>query len=331
MDKRKRVFSGIQPSGVVHIGNYIGALQNWVTMQETHDCLYCIVDLHAITVPQDAKELAERNLFTAAITLAAGIDPEKSILFVQSDAPEHAELQWILNCYVYFGELSRMTQFKDKSEIRGQGTSAGLFTYPVLMAADILLYGTHAVPVGDDQRQHLELTRMLARRMNGLYPDLFVVPEPFIGRHGARIMGLDDPAVKMSKSASSDYNFVSVLDAPDTIRKKIRKAVTDSGTDIVYDPEKKPAVSNLLSIYSAFSQEPVETIAARYQGKGYGDLKKELAEVVVTGLAPMQDRIRERLADPEGLRKILDRGAEKARDLARPKVAEVRKRVGLGH
>jgi tryptophanyl-tRNA synthetase len=330
MTIQKRVFSGIQPSGIVHVGNYVGALKNWAAMQATHDCLYCIVDLHAITVPQDPAELRKRILLTAATTLASGIDPDKCVLFVQSDVAEHAELAWILNCFIYYGELQQMTQFKDKSTIRGQGTSTGLFTYPCLMAADILLYDTHAVPVGDDQRQHLELSRLVARRMNKSFEKLFVVPEAFIGKFGARVMGLDDPAVKMSKSAASDYNYISLSDTPDVIRRKIKKAVTDSGSTVEYDEEKKPAVSNLLSIYSAFSNETVDQIVAKYAGRGYGDFKKDLAEVVVNGLSPIQTKIHEWLTDKERLEKILADGAEKARAIARPKMAEVRKRLGLG-
>jgi tryptophanyl-tRNA synthetase len=330
MTKQKRVFSGIQPTGVVHIGNYIGALQNWVSMQASYDCLYCIVDLHAITIPQNPDDLRQRILTTAATTLAAGVDPAKSILFVQSDVPEHSELAWIFNCFVYFGELSRMTQFKDKSTVRGVGTSTGLFTYPVLMAADILLYDTHAVPVGDDQRQHLELTRMLARRLETQFPGLFITPEPFIGKKGARVMGLDDPAVKMSKSAASEYNYISFSDSADLINKKIKKAVTDSGTTIEFDEEKRPAIANLLTIYSAFSGQSIEDIVQKFAGKGYGDFKRELAEVVIQGMAPFQKRIQEYLADPAQIQKIFSQGAEKARALAQPKMREIRKRMGLG-
>ncbi len=326
----KRVFSGIQPSGIVHIGNYIGALKNWALMQNDHDCLYCIVDLHAITVPQEPKDLHERVLFTAATTLAAGIDPKKSILFVQSDVAEHCELAWILSCVGYYGELTRMTQFKDKSTIRGEGTSVGLFTYPLLMAADILLYGTHAVPVGDDQRQHLELTRLIARRLEKIMPDLIVVPNAFIGKSGARVMGLDDATAKMSKSAPSEYNYISLEDSPDLIRKKIKKAVTDSGTTIEFDEEKRPAVSNLLTIYSAFANRPVEEIVAQYQGRGYGDFKKELAEVVVEALAPLQKHIQDILADKPALERLLADGADRARALAQPRMREIKKRLGLG-
>jgi len=332
MTHTKRVFSGIQPSGVVHLGNYIGALKNWASMQESHDCLYCIVDMHAITVPQDPIELKKRIHLTAANTLAAGIDPKKSVLFVQSDVPQHAELAWVLNCFIYYGELTQMTQFKDKSVVRGQGTSTGLFTYPALMAADILLYGAHAVPVGDDQRQHLELTRLAARRINKEFgePDVFVVPEAFIGKTGARVMGLDDPAVKMSKSAGSEYNYISLSDTPDIIRKKIRKAVTDSATTIEFDEEKRPAVSNLITIYSAVSGDSVEAVVQRYAGKGYGDFKKDMAEIVVNGLAPIQQKIHEWISDKEQLDRILAEGAEKARDLAQPRMAEIRRRIGLG-
>ncbi len=328
--QKKRVFSGIQPSGIVHIGNYIGALKNWALMQQDHDCIYCIVDLHAITVPQDPKDLRERILLTTAITLASGIDPEQSILFVQSDVPEHAELAWLLNCIVYYGELKQMTQFKDKSTVRGEGTSAGLFTYPVLMAADILLYGTHAVPVGDDQRQHLELARLIARRLEKDVDKWVVVPTAFIGKAGARVMGLDDPAAKMSKSASSEFNYISLADSADTIRKKIKKAVTDSGTTIEFDEEKRPAIANLLTIYSSLSDRPIPDIVQQYVGKGYGDFKKDLAEVVVEGLAPMQKRIQDFSSDPAQLQKILTEGAEKASAIARPRMAELKKLLGLG-
>ncbi|MCG3205885.1 MAG: Tryptophan--tRNA ligase [Elusimicrobia bacterium] len=329
--QKKRVFSGIQPSGVVHIGNYIGALKNWAAMQKDHACIYCIVDLHAITVPQDPKALQERILLTAATTLAAGVNPNESILFVQSDVPEHAELAWLLNCVVYYGELTRMTQFKDKSTVRGEGTSAGLFTYPVLMTADILLYGTHAVPVGDDQRQHLELARLIARRLQKNAPDWVVVPEAFIGKKGARVMGLDDPTSKMSKSAPSEYNYISLSDSPDLIRKKIKKAVTDSGTTIEYDEQKRPAIANLLTIYSSLTNRSVEDIVSQYVGKGYGDFKKDLAEVVVEGLSPLQIKIQEFMRDPTELHKILNQGAEKAAAIARPRLADLKRMMGLGH
>jgi tryptophanyl-tRNA synthetase len=327
---KKRVFSGIQPTGIVHLGNYIGALKNWVAMQEHYDCLYCIVDLHAITIPQEPAALHDQILTTAAITLAVGIDPKTSLLFVQSDVPEHGELAWILNAFVYYGELTRMTQFKDKSAARGEGTSAGLFTYPVLMAADILLYGTHMVPVGDDQRQHLELTRLIARRIEKRFPKLVEMPEGFIGKRGARIMGLDDPTVKMSKSASSAANYIAFSDTPEEIRKKIKRAVTDSGTDIAYDEEKRPAVANLLNIFSACSSRSVEEIVEAYRGKGYGDFKKDLADVVVEAVAPVQKRIEEIKADRGYVEAILKEGAERARAIATPRMAEIRRSLGLG-
>ncbi len=327
---KKRVFSGIQPTGIVHIGNYIGALKNWVAMQDTHDCVYCVVDLHAITVPQDPVAFHENILRTVATLLAVGIDPKKSILFIQSDVPEHSELAWILNCFVYFGELSRMTQFKDKSAVRGQGTSVGLFDYPILMAADILLYGAHEVPVGEDQKQHLELTREVARRVNSKFPNLFVVPDAYIGKMGARVMGLDDPSVKMSKTASSDSNYISLADTPDQIRNKFKRAVTDSDTAVRYDEDKKPAVSNLLTIYSAFSGQPVDAIEKDFTGKGYGDFKKALGELVVEKLQPLQKRIADLLKEKQELDAILAEGAQKARDLAAPRMKEIRRRLGLG-
>lgn len=327
---KKRVFSGIQPTGIVHIGNYIGALKNWVVMQDSYDCLYCIVDLHAITVPQDPQKFHDGILQTAATVLAAGIDPQKSLLFVQSDVPAHSELAWILNCFVYFGELSRMTQFKDKSTLRGQGTSVGLFDYPVLMAADILLYQTHAVPVGDDQKQHLELTRDICSRMNKKFKNLFTFPEPFIGKQGARIMGLDDPTVKMSKSASSELNYISLLDSPDVIRKKIKKAVTDSEPTVRYDEKNKAAISNLLTIYSELTAQPIKKIVELYAGKGYGDFKKDLGDVIVESLTPLQKKIQQYLSDKSQLRDILKKGAEQARDLAQPTINEVRRQLGLG-
>ncbi|OVE77519.1 tryptophan--tRNA ligase, partial [bacterium F11] len=316
---KKRVFSGIQPTGVVHLGNYIGALKNWVAMQEEYDCLYCIVDLHAITVPQNPEELHNSILRTAATTLAVGVDPTKSLLFVQSDVPEHAELAWILNCFVYYGELGQMTQFKDKAKIRGVGTSTGLFTYPVLMTSDILLYNTHAVPVGDDQRQHLELSRLTARRINKQYPNFFIVPQPFIGTKGARIMGLDDPTAKMSKTASTEMNYISFSDSPDVIRKKIKRAVTDSGSEIEYDEEKKPAISNLLSIYSGLTGETTDALVSKYKGKGYGDFKKELAEVVVDVLGPIQKKTDSILTDKATLQKQLKWALKKPATSPAPK------------
>jgi tryptophanyl-tRNA synthetase len=330
----KRILSGIQPSGIVHLGNYLGALRNWVAFQERPEtqCLYCAVDLHAITVAQDAEVLRKNILNTAALCLAVGIDPKRSVLFVQSDVPEHAELGWIMNCHVYFGELSRMTQFKDKSQKQEAATTAGLFTYPALMAGDILLYDASQVPVGEDQTQHLELARDLARRFNNAYgkPELFRVPEAIIPESGGRIMGLDDAAQKMSKSASSEANYIALDDSPEAVRKKFKTAQTDSGREVVFDAEKKPAISNLMTIYSLTAGIPVAEVQSRFAGKGYGDFKKDLAETVVTFLAPIQERLRAAQAKPDDLRDVLADGAKRARELAKPKLDEVKARLGLG-
>jgi tryptophanyl-tRNA synthetase len=296
--RRPRVFSGTQPTGALHLGNLLGALRGYVAMQETHDCVYCVVDLHAITVRQQRAELRRNTIDVANMFLACGVDPERSIVIVQSHVPQHSELAWILNTVAYMGELRRMTQFKDKT---GGGESesigVGLFDYPVLMAADILLYRADAVPVGEDQKQHVELTRDLAERFNNAFGKTFVVPEPVIPADAARVMGLDDPTKKMSKSAGSEYNFIALMDPPDAIRRKIRRAVTDSGTE-VRAGDDKPALTNLLTIYSALSGETVETIVERYAGKGYADFKSDLGEVVVEALAPFQARMGELEADP---------------------------------
>lgn len=329
MNTKPRVFSGIQPSGEVHIGNYLGAIKNWVAAQDDKDNTFCIVDLHAITTPKDPDELRNNITELAKVLIASGIDPEKSILFVQSDRPEHSELAWILNCFTPFGELSRMTQFKDKSEGK-KDVSAGLFDYPVLMAADILLYDTEEVPVGDDQKQHVELTRNLAERMNNKFGEMFVVPKPDIKKTGARIMGLDNPKKKMSKTADSVYNYIAIRDDAETIKKKIQKAVTDSGTDIVYEPEKKPALANLLTIYSGFADEKIEDIVTKYQGKGYADFKKDLADVVVYGLRPIQDRLAELDEDPKYVAEVLSTGAQKAAPIANATLTRVKEKIGLG-
>ena len=285
----KRVFSGVQPTGNIHIGNYLGALRQFVELQHENQCVYCIVDLHSITVPQDPKELRKHILDVAALYLAVGLDPEKSTVFVQSDVPGHAELSWILTCNSYTGELSRMTQFKDKS--RGsESAPTGLFTYPVLMAADILLYDTDVVPVGNDQKQHIELCRDIAIRINNKYGKTFVVPEGRFLKEGARIMSLDDPSSKMSKSAENPLSRISLLDDEKTIKKAIMRATTDSEGAIYYDLENKPGISNLLNIYSSFSGMPVEDIVNRYEGRGYGDFKKDLVEVTVDALRPIRER-----------------------------------------
>ena len=329
MQTRQRVFSGIQPSGNLHLGNYLGALKNWVGLQERYENYFCIVDLHAITVPQDPKVLRAKIREIAAIYLASGIDPEKSVVFRQSRVSEHTELTWLLNCVARFGELSRMTQFKDKSQKGGaESASVGLYDYPVLMAADILLYNAHLVPVGEDQRQHLELTRTLARRFNHLYGETFVVPEAMILKTGARVMALDEPTAKMSKSSPVQGSYVAILDEPDVVRRKIRRAKTDSGSEIAASPDK-PAITNLLDIYAGLTDVPVTEIEEQYRGKGYGDLKKDLAEVVVEGLSPIRDRTRELLDNPRELDEILEAGAEKAREIARSTLREAWTRMGL--
>lgn len=325
--KMKRVFSGIQPTGILTLGNYLGAMKQWVALQETHDCFYCVVNLHAMTVMPDAEELRENTLSVAAMLVAAGLDPDKVTLFVQSDVAEHAELGWLLQCMATFGELSRMTQFKEKSREK-EVITGGLFSYPALMAADILLYNTHLVPVGEDQRQHLELTRDIAQRFNNRYGGLFTLPEPFIPEVGGRIMSLDDPEKKMSKSNPNPNSYIGLLDPPDTIRQKIMRAVTDSGREIYYDPENKGAVSNLLTIYSLCSGKTIETLEKDYEGRGYGEFKKDLAEVVVECLKPIQARYNE-LKESGNINEILKNGAGKARAIAAPMMEKVRELMGL--
>jgi tryptophanyl-tRNA synthetase len=329
MENRQRVFSGIQPSGTSHLGTYLGALKNWVAVQDEYECYYCIVDLHALTTPQDPKVLRANIREMAAIFRAVGLDPSRSVIFRQSQVSEHTELGWLLNCVAKVGELSRMTQFKDKAQRRGaEAASVGLYAYPVLQAADVLLYNAHLVPVGEDQRQHLELMRTLARRFNGMYCETFVTPEPMILDVGARIMALDDPTSKMSKSAPTPAGYVELLDEPDVIRRKIRRAKTDSGSEIVASPEK-PAITNLLNIYAGLTDRTVPEIEARYQGKGYGDFKKDLGEVVVETLAPIRERALDLLDDPKELDDLLDAGAEKARAVARPILRDAASRMGL--
>ena len=325
----KRVFSGVQPTGNIHLGKYLGALKQFVELQEDHECIYCIVDMHAITVPQDPKELREHILDVAALYLAVGVDPEKSIVFVQSDVPGHAELNWVLTCNSYTGELSRMTQFKDKS--RGKESApTGLFTYPVLMASDILLYDTDVVPVGNDQKQHIELTRDIAQRINNKYKKTFVVPEGRFMKAGARIMSLDDPTSKMSKSNENIHSRISLLDPPNKIKKSIMRATTDSDGIIKFDPENKPGVSNLLNIYSVLSGISIEDLEKKYEGCGYGDFKKDLVEVTVNALAPIQERYNE-IRNSEELLNILRDGAEKANAIAQRTMSRVKDKFGLGY
>ncbi len=323
------MFSGIQPSGSLHLGNYLGALYNWVQMQESHECVYCVVDLHAITVRQQRAELRRATMDLANLFLAAGLDPKRSIVFVQSHVPAHSELAWILNTIAYMGELRRMTQFKDKTG-GGEGESipVGLFDYPVLMASDILLYRADEVPVGEDQKQHVELTRDLAERFNNAFGKALVVPKPVIRSVGARVMSLDDPRRKMSKSAGSANSYIALMDAPDVIRRKIRRAVTDSGGEVVPGPDK-PALTNLLGIYSVLAGETVDIVAGRYEGRGYAEFKSDLAEVVIAALAPMQERIRELEADKAYTLAVLKDGAERAEAIAERTLGKVRERLGL--
>jgi len=323
----KRIFSGIQPSGNLHIGNYLGAIKNWVKLQDEYDSIFCVVDLHAITVPQDPEELKKRTIEVAKAYLAAGIDPKKSSIFIQSHVQEHAELAWILNTIAKMPELDKMTQFKDKTQSGGRESSAvGLYDYPILMAADILLYDTEKVPVGEDQVQHVELTRTLAKRFNSKFGETFVIPEPFVTKEGMRIMGLDDPSKKMSKSAASEYNWIALTDDAETIKKKIKKAVTDSGSEIKYE-DSKPALKNLINIYAGFSDKTPKEIETMYVGKGYGDFKNDLAEVIIGALKPIQEKMKS-LSDEEVLQ-ILREGADKVRPLAQKKMEEVKKKVGF--
>ena len=324
----KRVFSGVQPTGNIHLGNYLGALKQFVELQDDHECIYCIVDMHAITVPQDPKELRDHILDVAALYLAVGVDPKKSIVFVQSDVPGHAELSWVLICNSYTGELSRMTQFKDKSKNK-ESAPTGLFSYPVLMAADILLYDTDIVPVGNDQKQHIELCRDIAIRINNKYKKTFVVPDGRFLKEGARIMALDDPTKKMSKSAENIHSRISLLDEPSKIKKSIMKATTDSDGVVRFDVENKPGISNLLNIYSVLSGMTVPELEAKYEGKGYGDFKKDLVEVVVEALAPIKERY-EQIRHSDELIEILKDGAVRADAIAKQTMKRVKENFGLG-
>lgn len=324
----KRVFSGVQPTGNIHLGNYLGALKQFVELQEDNECIYCIVDEHAITVPQDPKELKKHILDVAALYLAVGLDPKKSIIFVQSQVSGHAELGWILTCCANTGELFRMTQFKAKSQGK-ESVGAGLLTYPTLMAADILLYDTDVVPVGNDQKQHIELTRDLAIRVNHHYGKTFVVPDGRFMKEGARIMALDDPTSKMSKSAENIHSRISLLDEPSKIKKSIMKATTDSDGIVKFDAENKPGISNLLNIYSALSEKTVAELETMYKGKGYGDFKKDLVEVTIDALAPIKQRYQE-IRESKELIEILNDGAQKADAIAQETMKRVRKNFGLG-
>jgi tryptophanyl-tRNA synthetase len=328
-ERRLRVFSGIQPSGNFHLGNLLGAIKNWVGQQDLYDNIFCIVDLHALSQPTTRETLRANTINLANVLLASGLDPVRSIIFVQSDVREHAELCWLLSSVTQFGELRRMTQFKDKAGGRAEQVNAALFFYPVLQAADILLYDTNLVPVGEDQKQHIELTRDVAARFNARYGDVFVLPRPDIKETGARIMSLEDPTRKMSKSDANPNAAIALTDDPDTIRRKIRRAVTDSGTEVTAAADK-PALTNLLTIYSLLSGESVPALEERYAGRGYGAFKTDLAEVVVSSLAPIQQQLAELNADPSVARDVLAEGANRARVRASAKMAEVRDRMGLG-
>ena len=323
-----RVFSGVQPTGNIHLGNYLGALKQFVKFQENDECIYCIVDLHSITVPQDPKALRQHILDVAALYIAIGVDAKKSTVFVQSDVPGHAELSWILTCNSYTGELSRMTQFKDKNRGR-ESAPTGLFTYPVLMAADILLYDTNIVPVGNDQKQHIELCRDIAIRINNKYEGTFIVPEGSFLKEGARVMSLDDPTKKMSKSAENPLSRISLLDEPATIKKAIMKATTDSEGSVRFDIENKPGISNLLSIYSAISGKTIEQLEKDYEGQGYGNFKKDLVEVVVDALAPIRENF-EQIRYTDELVRDLKAGGEAANEIACKTLARVKDKFGLG-
>jgi tryptophanyl-tRNA synthetase len=322
------VLSGIQPTGQLMIGNYLGAVKNWVALQATHECFFFLADLHAITVPQDAAELRRRSLEAAALLLACGIDAERSTVFLQSHVPAHTQLLWILNCFVPMGELQRMTQFKDKAGRNAASVQVGLFDYPVLMAADILVYGADLVPVGDDQQQHLEFTRHIARRFNGLYGEIFKIPEGYTPQAGARLMGLQNPLAKMSKSDENTDNFVALLDPPEVVRRKIKASVTDSGRDVHYD-ETKPGVSNLIMLYAAVSGETVASIESRFAGKGYAEFKQRLAELMIDFLSPIQERYRLIASGPAALADLLQKGARKARDRSQATLERVYRAVGF--
>ncbi len=327
-EKKPIIFSGIQPSGTLTLGNYIGALKNFSKLQDEYDCIYSIVDMHAITVRQNPADLRRRCLELAAIYIASGIDPKKSLIYCQSHVSAHAELAWILNCYTYMGEMNRMTQFKDKSAKHADNINVGLFTYPVLMAADILLYQTNLVPVGSDQRQHLEICRDIAQRFNSLYGSVFTIPEGYIPKVGARVMSLQEPTRKMSKSDPED-TFVALLDDPDTIRRKIKRAVTDSDGEIRFDPENKPGVSNLLSIMAALGAGTPEDIAAELAGQGYGTLKTRTADCVIAALEPLQAEYKRLIADKTYLQSVLDENARTASCLATKTLRKVQKKIGF--
>ena len=328
-EQKKRIFSGVQPSGNLTIGNYLGAIKNWIPMQEEFECLYCVVDLHTLTVRQNPAELRQRSLNLLALYMACGLDPQKSILFLQSHVSAHSELAWILNCYTYMGELNRMTQFKDKSAKHADNINAGLFAYPVLMAADILLYQTDLVPIGQDQKQHLEITRDIAERFNNVYGDTFTIPEPYIPKIGAKIMSLQEPEKKMSKSDENENAYVFILDQEDTILRKFKRAVTDSEREIRYDEVNKPGVSNLISIYSAVTGKTFSDIEKEFDGRSYGDLKETVGQSVAEMLRPVQQKYNDLTANKDYLNSILKDNSEKAAYMARKTLSKVQRKIGL--
>ncbi len=327
-EKKKRIFSGIQPTGNLTLGNYIGALRNFPILQDEYDCVYSVVDLHALTVRQDPAALRKACLKVMSLYLAVGLDPEKTVIYFQSHVHQHCELAWILNCFTYMGELSRMTQFKDKSAKHADNINAGLFTYPTLMAADILLYQTDLVPIGADQKQHLEIARDIAERFNNIYGNVFTIPEAYMGKAGARIMSITEPTRKMSKSDEPN-SYIAILDKPEDIRRKLKRAVTDSDGVIRYDRENKPGVSNLLDILAAITGEDMDSLVARFEGKGYGALKDEVAEAVIAELAPVQERYYKILADKPYLEHVMQLNAERAQKMSFKMMSKVHKKLGL--
>ena len=329
MNNKKIILSGIQATGTLHLGNYIGAINNWVKMQDEYDCYYMIADLHSLTIRSNPEELRNNTLSIIALYVAAGLDPDKNHIFIQSHVPAHPALSWILNCYTYMGELNRMTQFKDKSAKHADNINAGLFTYPVLMAADILAYNADLVPVGDDQRQHLEITRNIAERFNSIYGETFKIPEAYIPKIGARIMGLQNPTKKMSKSAPDINDKILLTDEPDVIRKKVKKAVTDSEGVVRYDEENKPGISNLMSIYGILKEKSMQDIEQEFQGQNYGTFKSAVAEAIIDRLEPIQKKHKALLANPAEIKKIYEAGDIKAREKTNQLLQEVYKKVGL--
>ena len=326
--QKKIIFSGMQPSGLITLGNYLGALNNWTKLQDDYNCLYCIVDMHAITIRQDPVKLRKQAKELLLQYLAVGLDPEKSILYYQSHVPQHAELGWILNCYTYMGELNRMTQFKEKSLSHADNINAGLFTYPVLMAADILLYQTDLVPVGEDQRQHLEITRDIAMRFNGIYGDVFKMPEGYIGKVGARIMALQEPTKKMSKSDENKNNTIALLDEPAVIMNKIKRAMTDSDNEVRYS-EDKPGIRNLIDIYCAVTSKSIQEAEKEFANTGYGTFKKAVGEAVVANLEPIQKKVKELEKNQDYVNDVIKQGAEKASMLAQKTLRKVQKKIGF--